>query len=82
MLGESAETEAHWGKQVRLDKVAEGYGAHGEFVDREEDIAPAIARALASGKPAVVQVVIDPVANARDVPGHEEYSTWYNDFWY
>lgn len=83
MLGEgTAETEAHWGKQVRLDKVAEGYGAHGEYVEREEDIGPAIARALASGKPAVVQVPIDGVANARDVPGHEEYSTWYNDFWY
>ncbi|GAB3102224.1 thiamine pyrophosphate-binding protein [Aestuariicella hydrocarbonica] len=83
MVGEnSPETEAHWGKQVRLDKVAEGYGAHGEFVEREEDIAPAIARALASGKPAVIQIPIDPVANARDVPGHEEYSTWYNDFFY
>ncbi len=83
MLGEgSTETEAHWGKQVRLDKVAEGYGAHGEYVEREEDIRPAIERALASGKPAVVQVRIDPDANARDVPGHEEYSTWYNDFWY
>ncbi len=83
MLGEgTAETEAHWGKQLRLDRVAEGYGAHGEYVEREADIRPAIARALASGKPAVIQVVIDPDANARDVPGHEEYSTWYNDFWY
>jgi len=81
MLGpDSLETEAHWGQQLRLDKIAEGYGAHGEYVEREEDIGPAIARALASGKPAVVQIPIDPVANARDVPGHEEYSTWYNDF--
>lgn len=83
MMGpDTPETEAHWGKQVRLDKVAEGYGAHGEFVEREEDIRPAIERALASGKPAVIQIPIDPVANARDVPGHEEYSTWYNDFFY
>jgi len=81
MLGpDSLETEAHWGRQLRLDKIAEGYGAHGEYVEREEDIAPAIARALASGKPAVIQIPIDAVANARDVPGHEEYSTWYNDF--
>jgi acetolactate synthase I/II/III large subunit len=77
---DSPETEAHWGKQLRLDKIAEGFGAHGEFVEREEDIAPAIARALASGKPAVVQVVIDGTANARDVPGHEEYKHWYTDF--
>jgi len=83
MLGpDSPETEAHWGKHLRLDKVAEGYGAHGEYVEQEEDIGPAIARALASGRPAVVQIVVDGDANARDVPGHEEYSTWYNDFWY
>ncbi|MYM62401.1 thiamine pyrophosphate-binding protein [Pseudomaricurvus sp. HS19] len=83
MLGEgTSETEAHWGHHLRLDKVAEGYGAHGEYVEREEDIGPAIQRALASGKPAVIQIPVDGDANARDVPGHEEYSTWYNDFWY
>lgn len=83
MMGhDTPETEAHWGKQLRLDKVAEGYGAYGEFVEREEDIGPAIERALASGKPAVIQIPVDADANARDVPGHEEYSTWYNDFWY
>jgi acetolactate synthase-1/2/3 large subunit len=81
MIGpDSPETEAHWGKQLRLDKIAEGFGAHGEYVERAEDIAPAIARALASGKPAVIQVPIDAVANARDTPGHAEYSTWYTDF--
>lgn len=77
---DTAESESHWGDQVRLDKVAEGFGAHGEVVERAEDIGPAIARALASGKPAVVQVVIDPVANARDTPGHGEYKDWYTDF--
>jgi len=83
MLGEDTpETEAHWGKQLRLDKVAEGYGAHGEYVEREQDIGAAVERALASGKPAVIHVPIDGAANARDVPGHQEYSTWYNDFFY
>jgi acetolactate synthase I/II/III large subunit len=77
---DSLETEAHWGRQVRLDKIAEGFGAHGEFVERAEDIAPAVARALASGKPAVIQVPIDAQANARDTPGHDEYKTWYTDF--
>ena len=76
----TAETEAHWGSQVRLDKTAESFGAYGEYVEREEDIGPAIERAIASGKPAVIQVPVDPVAHARDVPGHEEYSTWYHDF--
>ena len=79
---DTPETEAHWGRQLRLDKVAEGYGAYGEFVEHEEDIGPAVQRALACGRPAVIHVVIDGVANARDVPGHEEYSTWYNDFLY
>lgn len=79
---DSPETEAHWGHQLRLDKVAEGYGAHGEFVQHEEEIGPAVRRALACGRAAVVHVVIDATANARDVPGHEEYSTWYNDFLY
>ena len=76
----SRETEAHWGK-VRLDKVAEGFGAHGEYVERAEDIAPAVSRALGSGKPAVVQVPIDGTANAAvDLPGYAEFKTWYTDF--
>jgi len=77
---QSPETEAHWGNELRLDTIAAGFGAHGEYVEHAEDIGPAIARALASNKPAVVQVVIDPVANAADVPGHEEYKHWYTDF--
>jgi hypothetical protein len=28
----------------------------------------------------VVQVPINGVANAADVPGHDEYKTWYTDF--
>ena len=78
----SPETEAHWGKQTRFDALATAFGAHGEYVERAQDIAPAIERALASGKPAVVHVAIDGVANAADVPGHEEYKHWYTDFFY
>ena len=77
MMGpQSPETEAHWGKQVRFDKIAEGFGAHGEYVERAEEIGPAIARALASGKPAVIQVPIDANANATESPNYEEYSSW------
>jgi acetolactate synthase-1/2/3 large subunit len=76
---QSPETEAHWGEQVRLDKIAEGFGAHGEFVERAEDIAPAVERALACGLPAVVQVAIDAVANATEVPGFDEFASWYGD---
>lgn len=77
---DSPETEAHWSTGVRFDKIAEGFGAYGEYVEREEDIAAAIDRALASGKPAVIQVPINPEANAMDAPNYEEFKSWYTDF--
>jgi len=76
---QSPETEAHWGTQLRLDKIAEGFGAHGEYVDRAEDIAPAVERALKANRPAVVQVAIDAHANATQVPGFDEFASWYGD---
>ena len=77
MLGaKSPETEAHWSTGVRFDKIAEGFGAYGEYVEHEEDIAPAIARALAKGGPAVIQVPVNPEANATESPNYEEYSSW------
>lgn len=77
---DSPETEAHWSKDVRFDKIAEGFGAYGEYVEREEEIGAAIGRALASGKPAVIHVPVDPVANAMDAPNYEEFKSWYTDF--
>ncbi|MGC8534186.1 MAG: thiamine pyrophosphate-binding protein [Rhizomicrobium sp.] len=79
---QSPETEAHWGDQLRLDRIAEGFGAYGEYVDRAEDVAPAVKRALASGRPAVVQVAIDARANATEVPGFDEFASWYGDAGY
>lgn len=77
---DSPETEAHWGDWVRFDRIAEGFGAIGEYVEREEDIAPAVERALAAGKPTVIQVPIDPDANAMEAPNYEEFKSWYTDF--
>ena len=37
---------------VRFDKIAEGFGCHGEYVDKADEIGPAIERAYASGEPA------------------------------
>jgi len=76
---QSPETEAHWGGQLRLDKIAEGFGAHGELVETADEIGPAVARALACGGPAVIQVPIDALANATEVPGFEEFASWYGD---
>ena len=70
---------ARWGKQVRFDKIAEAYGAHGEYVERREDIVSAVERALASGIPAVVQIPVNSEINALEVPGFEEFATWYGD---
>ncbi len=41
---------------------AESFGAHGETVTRTEDFAAAADRALASGKPAVLALKVDPEA--------------------
>jgi acetolactate synthase-1/2/3 large subunit len=43
------------------------FGAHGEYVERPQDIRPALERAAASGKPAVVNVITDPQARSSTV---------------
>jgi acetolactate synthase-1/2/3 large subunit len=47
---------------TRYDRVVEALGGHGELVERPEDLGPALTRAVASGKPACVNVMIDGVA--------------------
>ncbi len=41
---------------------AEAYGAHGEVVERTEDFVPAFERAQASGRPALLELRLDPEA--------------------
>jgi acetolactate synthase-1/2/3 large subunit len=48
----------------RYDRLCEVFGGHGEHVERPEEIAPALERALASGGPAIVNVMLDPDAMA------------------
>ncbi|MEM7440295.1 MAG: thiamine pyrophosphate-binding protein [Pseudomonadota bacterium] len=45
-----------------FDKLAELYGAKGYRVDRLSDMAPTMEAALACGKPAVIDVAVDPNA--------------------
>ena len=52
---------------TRYDKVAKELGAHGEFVEKPHEIRPALERAWASGKPAVVNVITDFKARATTV---------------
>jgi len=52
---------------TRYDKVAQDLGAHGEYVEKPHEIRPALERAGASGKPAVVNVVTDFKARAQTI---------------
>jgi acetolactate synthase-1/2/3 large subunit len=47
---------------ARYDKVVEALGGHGEYVTSSQQLAPALERALASGKPACINVRIEPVS--------------------
>jgi acetolactate synthase-1/2/3 large subunit len=42
---------------IRYDRIAEELGCHGEFVEDPDDLRPALERALASGRPSVVNVI-------------------------
>ena len=46
---------------TRYDRLAEAVGGHGEHVEHAADLPAALERAVASNKPAVVNVVIDGV---------------------
>jgi acetolactate synthase-1/2/3 large subunit len=48
---------------VRYDQVAQAMGCWGERVEDPQEITPALERAVASGKPAVLDVVVDSWAN-------------------
>jgi acetolactate synthase-1/2/3 large subunit len=50
-------------EEIRFDELARSMGAHGERVSRACDLRPALERCVASGRPAVVHVDVDPVAH-------------------
>jgi thiamine pyrophosphate-dependent acetolactate synthase large subunit-like protein len=56
----------HLGR-TRYDRVAMELGAHGELVEKPHEIRPALERAYASGKPAVVNVMTSEKARAQTV---------------
>ncbi len=49
-------------RPTRYDRVVEAFGGHGEHVDRPEDLAAALDRAVASQTVACVDVALDPQA--------------------
>ena len=64
-----------WDKIARGPQTLEAWlkdwvydlASHGEYVEKPHDIRPALERAFASGKPAVVNVITDSKARAQTV---------------
>ena len=62
-FGREAGWFGHDHAPVRYDRVAEAMGCHGELVEIADQMMPALERAVASGKPAVIHAVVDAEAN-------------------
>ena len=63
----------------RVDKLAEALGAHGEYVEKYADIAPALKRALKTKGPSVLHVAVDPAINTdeNELPYWDELMSWW-----
>jgi acetolactate synthase-1/2/3 large subunit len=59
---------------TRYDLMFGAIGCHAEYVEEPDDIRPALGRAAASGRPAVVNVRTDPTARAQ-TQRYADYST-------
>jgi thiamine pyrophosphate-dependent acetolactate synthase large subunit-like protein len=49
--------------ETRYDLVAQAFGCYGEKVEDLEELRPALQRATESRKPALIQVMVDPMDN-------------------
>ena len=58
-------------------KIMEGMGGYGERITDPNEIKPALARAFASGKPALLDVVIDPNVSYGDMGGRSRAQRQY-----
>ncbi len=52
-------------RQTRYDQVVQGLGGFGEFVERPEDLAPALERALGAKCPALLNVAVERAISPR-----------------
>jgi acetolactate synthase-1/2/3 large subunit len=53
---------------VHYEKIVQALGGHGELVQKDEEIIPAIKRAILSGKPACINVLTDPTVFSMGTP--------------
>jgi acetolactate synthase I/II/III large subunit len=51
--------------QTRYEQVVQGLGGYGEFVEHAEDLEPALQRAFASGRPALLNVPVQRAISPR-----------------
>src|SRR5213594_238669 len=51
--------------QTRYEQVVQGLGGYGEFVERPEDLASALDRAFAAGRPALLNVAVERAISPR-----------------
>lgn len=52
-------------RQTRYDQTVQGLGGYGEFVEHPGDLAPALERALAANKPALLNVAVERAISPR-----------------
>ena len=57
--------------EARYEVVAEGFGCDGEMIEDLADVGPAIERAVASGRPACLNIIVDLSAVPGDTEGKE-----------
>ncbi len=60
MFYDERRSETNLGSSPDFVKLAESYGAYGDRIKKPSEIAPKLEGALESGKPAVLDIVIDP----------------------
>jgi acetolactate synthase-1/2/3 large subunit len=53
---------------TRYDRVAEGFGGYGELVTSADEVVPAVRRAIASGLPACINVMLEGQAAPTFAP--------------
>jgi len=58
--------------EVRYDGIARMMGCHGELVRAQDELRPALERAMTAGKPAVLHVQVDRDLNTTP-PGYEQF---------
>lgn len=59
LMGEERAVATELAPNVHYERIADAFGGYGEFVTQPDEIVPAIQRAFVSGKPSIVNVMID-----------------------